>query len=253
MNMPKSIHNKVKGKIMLVSTTLKGAKSSFVSVDQDSLYSAIRTMLPEYFLDVKTYDKSHTKAAASVGGGARVFYTLRSPVKYDIGNGDIVQPVIRIFDQTFPGRTLRVQVGLYRQVCSNGLMAFSADFEPIVIAHTKNKRELFTGIAAAVQVAVSRVEATIEKARQLYTMPVLNPVATVEALELPRKLKASILESLNQRTAGLSPGGIRPQDNVNTVWGLYNFINESDAKSARSPVAAANRDTGMLTSLLAIA
>jgi hypothetical protein len=238
---------------MLVSTTLKGAKSSFVSVDQDSLYSAIRTMLPEYFLDVKTYDKSHTKAAASVGGGARVFYTLRSPVKYDIGNGDIVQPVIRIFDQTFPGRTLRVQVGLYRQVCSNGLMAFSADFEPIVIAHTKNKRELFTGIAAAVQVAVSRVEATIEKARALYTMPVLNPVATVEALELPKKLKDRLLESLKLKASGYNVTDIRTQDDVNTVWGLYNFINESDAKTARSPLAAASRDTEMLTSLLAIA
>lgn len=234
---------------MLVTTTLKGAKSSFVSVDHDSLYSAIRTMLPEYFLDVKTFDKSHTKAAASVGGGSRVFYTLKSPVKYDIGNGDIVQPVIRIVDQTFPGRTLRVQVGLYRQVCSNGLMSFCADFEPIVIAHTKNKRELFTGIAAAIQVAMNRVEATIEKARALYTMPVLNPVATVEALELPKKLKDRLLESLKLRASGYNVVDIRTEDDVNTVWGLYNFINEVDARTARSPVAALNRDLNLVSNI----
>ena len=238
---------------MLVTTTLRGPKSSFVSVDHDSLFSAIRALLPEYFLDVKTYDKSHTKAASSVGGGSKVFYTLRSPVKYDIGNGDIVQPVIRIVDQTFPGRTLRVEVGLYRQICTNGLMAFSADFAPIRIAHTTNKRELFTGIAAAIQTAILNVEATIEKARQLYTMPVLNPIATVEALDLPRKLKESILASLNHRLYGLSPGGIRPQDNVKTVWGLYNFINESDAKSARSSLAALNRDTDMLVAIQSVA
>ena len=238
---------------MLVTTTLRGPKSSFVSVDHDSLFSAIRTLLPEYFIDVKTYDKSHTKAAASVGGGSKVFYTLRSPVKYDIGNGDIVQPVIRIVDQTFPGKTLRVEVGLYRQICTNGLMAFAADFAPIRIAHTTNKRELFTGIAAAIQTAILNVEATIEKARQLYTMPVLNPVATVEALDLPKKLKDRLLNSLTQRMAGLSPGNIRPQDNVNTVWGLYNFINESDAKSARSSLAALNRDTDMLVAITAVA
>ena len=236
-----------------VSTTLRGPSSSFVSVDHDSLFSAIRTLLPEYFIDVKVYDESRTKAAAAVGGGSRVFYTLRSPVKYDIGNGDIVQPVLRIQDQTFPGRALRVEVGLYRQVCTNGLMAFSADFEPIRIAHTTNKRELFTGIAAALQVAVSRVEATIQKARQLYEMPVLNPVATVEALDLPKKLKDSILTSLKIRASGTGSGLIRAQDNLNTVWGLYNFINESDAKSARSPLAALNRDTDMLVAIQAVA
>jgi hypothetical protein len=238
---------------MLVSTTLKGAKSSFVSVDHDSLFSAIRALLPEYFIDVKTYDKSHTKAASSVGGGAKVFYTLRSPVKYDIGNGDIVQPVIRIVDQTFPGRTLRVEVGLYRQICTNGLMAFSADFAPIRIAHTTNKRELFTGIAAAIQTAILNVERTIQKARDLYYMPVLNPVATVEALDLPKKLKESLLTSLKLKASGTASGLIRPQDNINTVWGLYNFINESDAKSARSSLAALNRDTDMLVAIQAVA
>ena len=194
---------------------------------------------------------SAAKAAASVGGGSKVFYTLRSPVKYDIGNGDIVQPVIRIVDQTFPGKTLRVEVGLYRQICTNGLMAFAADFAPIRIAHTTNKRELFTGIAAAIQTAILNVEATIEKARQLYTMPVLNPVATVEALDLPKKLKDRLLNTLTQRVA--VAGLIRPQDNVNTVWGLYNFINESDAKSARSSLAALNRDTDMLASIQSVA
>lgn len=238
---------------MQVSTTLRGPKSSFVSVDHDSLFSAIRALLPEYFIDVKTYDKSHTKAASSVGGGSKVFYTLRSPVKYDIGNGDIVQPVIRIVDQTFPGRTLRVEVGLYRQICTNGLMAFSADFAPIRIAHTTNKRELFTGIAAAIQTAILNVEATIEKARQLYTMPVLNPVATVEALDLPKKLKESLLVSLKLKASGTASGLIRPQDNVKTVWGLYNFINESDAKSARSSLAALNRDTDMLVAIQSVA
>lgn len=236
-----------------VTTTLRGPSNSFVAVDHDSLFSAIRTLLPEYSIVVKTYDKSRLKAAASVGGGSRVFYTLRSPVKYDIGNGDIVQPVLRIQDQTFPGRALRVEVGLYRQICTNGLMAFSADFEPIRIAHTTNKRELFTGIAAALVVAVSRVETTIQKARQLYTMPVLNPVATVEALELPKKLKDNLLSSLKAKRAGMSHMNIRPEDNVNTVWGLYNFINESDTKSARSPLAALNRDTGMLAAIQAVA
>ena len=239
---------------MLVTTTLRGPKSSFVSVDHDSLFSAIRTLLPEYFIDVKTYDKSHTKAAASVGGGSKVLYTLRSPAKYVIGhNGDIVQPVIRITDQTFPGRTLRVEVGLYRQICTNGLMAFSADFAPIRIAHTTNKRELFTGIAAAIQTAILNVERTIQKARDLYYMPVLNPVATVEALDLPKKLKDRLLESLKVKQAGLIPMGIREQDNVNTVWGLYNFINESDAKSARSSLAALDRDTNMLAAIQAVA
>ena len=237
---------------MQVSTTLRGPKSSFVSVDHDSLFSAIRTLLPEYFIDVKTFDKSHTKAAASVGGGSKVLYTLRSPAKYVIGhNGDIVQPVIRIVDQTFPGRTLRVEVGLYRQICTNGLMAFSADFAPIRIAHTTNKRELFTGIAAAIQTAILNVERTIQKARDLYYMPVLNPVATVEALDLPKKLKDRLLNTLTQRVA--VAGLIRPQDNVNTVWGLYNFINESDAKSARSPLAALNRDTNMLAAIQSVA
>jgi len=238
---------------MQVQTTLKGPKSSFVSVDQDSLFLAIRTMLPEYQIDIRTYDKSHTKSARLVGGGSRVFYTLKSPIKYDIGNGDIVQPVLRIRDQTFPGSALRVEVGLYRQVCSNGLMAFCTDFEPIRIVHTINKRELFTGIAAALQLAANRIEATIQKARQLYTMPVLNPVATVEALELPKKLKNRLIESLKAKQSGLVPMNIREQDDVNTVWGLYNFINESDFKLARSPLAAIERDKDMLQAIQAVA
>jgi hypothetical protein len=84
-------------------------------------------------------------------------------------------------------------------------------------------------------------------------MPVLNPVATVEALDLPKKLKESLLTSLKLKASGTASGLIRPQDNVNTVWGLYNFINESDAKSARSSLAALNRDTDMLVAIQSVA
>lgn len=225
-------------------TTLTTNKTkSFVALNHELVKEAIASSLPE--ATIQTYSRpSHTKVAASVGGGDKVFYRICLKDKIEITKNDIVQPMLQLRDQTFPGAALSVNLGLFRQVCSNGLMAFAAEQTPIRIPHFNNRKGQLEALVENMALSLKNLEATVKTAQMLTTIEVKNPIQTVEKLELPKSLTETITWKIHN-------GSHRSEDNPHTAWGLYNIVNEIDAQHSRSKYAAMLRDTAVLGKILA--
>jgi hypothetical protein len=169
---------------------------------------------------------------------------MRSEHLFKVGN-DAVTPMIVLRDQTFPGAALRLHVGLYRLVCRNGLLGVAISEPTIRIPHFTNRKEQLEGIAAAIFEASSRMESIIETANSLTTIQVKAPVEIIESLSLSKTLTEKLLR-------GIKAGNIRPEDDINTVWGLYNYINETMFSRTRSVFAAVERDTTLVNQIIAV-
>jgi hypothetical protein len=227
-----------------ITTIAKGTKGSFIAVNHDDLYATLKSALPSAVIEQWT-KPSRTKAAAAVGGGERVLYRLKLDKLIPIVETDVVRPMIQLRDQTFPGAALQVEVGLYRLVCTNGLMAFSREFTPLRIPHYASRRDQLAAIADTVLDSLGRVAATVERAHHLTTVAVADPLAVLSQLELPKKVHDTAAMLI---TTGLH----RKEDDPKNAWGLYNIINEVDAVKSRSRFAALSRDLDMTTKILTL-
>lgn len=231
----------------MLNTTLKGVRSSFVSLDQGSLKEAFETVAQAQGLNLnyslRTVDKSHTKAAAQVGGGALSFHTVRVKNALTSVNGDVLFPSFQVRDQTYPGSSLQIRIGFYRQVCSNGLFGFKVGALES-IRHTPNNRELIARLDERIAIGLERLVQMEQQVSRLQAMEVNNPILVVESLQLPTRLGKTIISFINNSAH-------RPEDNPRTVWGLYNLINEIDAKTGRiNSVAKVDRDHVILDKII---
>jgi hypothetical protein len=169
---------------------------------------------------------------------------MRSEHLFRVGN-DAVTPMVVLRDQTFPGAALRLHVGLYRLVCSNGLLGVAISEPTIRVPHFQNRKEQLEGIAAAIFEASSRMESLIETANQLTTIQVNTPTTVIESLYLPKTLTEKLL-------LGIKDGNVRPEDDIHTVWGLYNYVNETMFRRTRSVFAAVERDTELVNQIITV-
>lgn len=233
---------------MLVFKTKSGKqKPSLVTLDQDELISKVILTLdqvaPGVAFAVKTQvrDKSHTKASRQYGvTGYQYQHTFRSNVPVTI-NGDVCYPQIQIFDRTYSGKSLKVFVGFYRLICSNGLTVAVGEHMKWSIDHrmssTEQMMQLTRSIAAA-WTKVTEAQYQLELADTL----TINPVKAIQSLDISDTAKAKLVEALPLA---------RAEDNTQTVYGLYNFINERDRLTARrNSTAYLDRDTNMLATLI---
>src|SRR5574343_489474 len=118
----------------------KGEKGRFASLMADEVISRIEGRFGHQYTVTKWLaDKSHTKAAQKVGGGEQYRVTLRAHQPITLRTGDVVYPQITVRDRTYPGSALTVEFGLYRQICTNGLMGFRKVVEPVRVPHFRNR------------------------------------------------------------------------------------------------------------------
>jgi hypothetical protein len=89
------------------------------------------------------------------------------------------------------------------------------------------------------------MESIIETANQLTTIQVRAPEEIIQSLSLSKTLTERLL-------AGIQAGNVRPEDDVHTVWGLYNYINETMFQRTRSVFAAVERDTELVNQIIAV-
>lgn len=225
-------------------------RPTLATLDQDRLIQqtiwTLQHVAPGVVFTINTQyrDKSHTKGASSYGGGSIYRHTFCSIVPVQI-NGDICYPQIQIIDRTYAGASLKVFVGFYRLICSNGLAVAVGETMKWSIDHRLSSVEQLMQLSRSIAAAWSKVieaQAILQKAAE---MPV-NPSQVIDALGVFSSTKKEKLKNL-LHTA-------RPQDNVRTVYGLYNFINEYDRLHARrNSDAHLERDTDMLSKLLELA
>lgn len=228
----------------IITTTAKGSRGSFIAIDHDSLYTTLQSTLPTARITQYSQAK-RTKAALAVGGGSRYAYRLVLDKDMSVTDKDKVRPMVQLRDQTYPGAALQVEVGLYRLVCTNGLMAFSRLFHPLRVPHYASRQDQLAAIADTVLDSLGRIASTVERAQRLTTTAISDPLAVLAQLELPKRVHATASMLI---TTGLH----RPEDKPTTAWGLYNIINEVDAVKSGSRFAALDRDTEMVTKILSL-
>lgn len=214
--------------------------SNFFAVNHAQLSDDLAIALPNY----RVAHQSRTSIAKKTRQvkGDKHLYRLRSEHLLKVGN-DAVTPMIVLRDQTYPGAALRLHVGLYRLVCSNGLLGLAFNESDIRIPHYNNRKEQLEGIAAAIFEASARMESVIETANTLTTTQVRAPEEVIKSLSLPKTLTERLLSGITQKA-------VRPEDDLRTVWGLYNYINENMFQRTRSVFAAVERDIDMVNQII---
>lgn len=219
----------------MLSVEFKGEKGRFVALNPFELRDSLSS-LNNWALSSDISNMSHTKAAARVGGGHKSIFTLRQTVPITLKSGDVVFPQIIIRDRSFPGGALTVHFGLYRLVCSNGLMAFRSVAAPVRIPHYRNRAQVLMELTRVIQSSGDRFAAIVEEAERLDGLTVVDPELAIMAMTLPMSTKKRAIETIG---AGL----VRPEDDIKTAWGLYNFVNELDrVKARRGSTAYLDRD-----------
>ncbi|CAB5221285.1 Protein of unknown function DUF932 [uncultured Caudovirales phage] len=225
-------------------------RPTLATLDQDDLIN--QTMLtladvaPGVNFTVKTVfrDKSHTRAAGAYGGGGVYRHTLRSDTPVTINN-DVCYPQIIIVDQTFAGGTLKVFVGFFRLVCSNGLVVSAGETTRWSVSHRLSSVQQLMELSSSIAAAWS----SVIKAQDVLT-------AAAQTTVIPGKVIDGLTvfsENRREQIKRALPTA-RAEDVVTTAYGLYNFINELDRRSARiNSTAHLDRDSNMLSNILQLA
>lgn len=135
--------------------------------------------------------------------------------------GDKVQSELYISNSFDAKRSLRVSLGMYRQVCSNGLM-MGVTVSAIKARHTTGIIEQVNGL----ELVDPWVE--IERAYGWMSQKIEDQKAfsVIQELGLSQKAQDSIIE--------LYKNPLRIEDKRGDVWSLYNVVNEGMEQRARS-------------------
>lgn len=232
---------------MSLSIEFKGNKGRFASLNPFELKDALTTLGDRlnYAVSATVVDKGHTKAAQKVGGGHQSWFTLRSKTPLTLPTGDVVYPQIMLRDRSYPGGSLTLTFGFYRLVCSNGLMAFRHIVQPVSIPHYKNRATILMELTRIIEASQENFVAIANEAHRLASVTVIDPIKAIEQMAIPPKVKKLAIERVN---AGL----VRPEDNIKTAWGLYNFVNELDrVKARRGSMAYLERDLNVNPAMIA--
>lgn len=141
-------------------------------------------------------------------------------------NGDEVSPQIIVTNAERVGTALRIGLGMYRFVCTNGLF-FGDDMYSTKIIHRigdtfeRKYGEVSHQIAAAVDYARHDYAESVEEKTNMSLDSDDTVISIIGNLNLPKSVKDKSLRSW------YSP--LRIEDKGTSVWELLNVVNESIA------------------------
>jgi hypothetical protein len=224
---------------------------TLITLDQADLVQRtteqLRLVAPDTNFRIVTAsrDKSHTKAAHAYGGGETYRHTFRSD-KSVIVNGDTLFPQVTIVDRTFSGASLRVFIGFFRLVCSNGLVIPAGEATKLAIPHRISSTEQMKQLSYSIAAAWDSVTAAQEKLTAAASVAV-DASRIIQQLDMfSEAQRADLIRGLNWF--------IRREDNPNNAAGLYQYVNEFDRRGARrNSTAHLDRDVNMLDTILTLA
>ena len=216
----------------------EGRKESFVALNPDYIADRLQGILGAGWDIKQTQRKKTTRAALAYGTpGMLSLVTARSRDTVDGMNSEI-----RIKDQDFAGAKLEMQVGFFRLVCSNGLTVFERGLPPVRIAHRLSDEADLISLPEAIEESLARLERSKLLVQRLKEQRV-DPRQVLAGLGLGERLTHALLHSRP-----------RKEDDIRTVWGLYNFVNELDRLTARQGSEAyLLRDQTTLARILEVA
>ena len=171
-------------------------------------------------------------------------YRLSYPIVGPAGEQMVAQ--LRVSDSTLPGQAFRVELGLFRLVCLNGLFAFDAGEQLARITHRigPTAQDKLDVLADTIMQALKQLPQLSNQAAIMAAIPVQQPIEVLKALNIPASVRSSVEFLILSKKN-------RSVDNPTNVWGLYNLINEVDRLHARKgSIAYLERDTNLVDQII---
>ena len=159
--------------------------------------------------------------------------------------GGMITPRLWMKNVNDGGHALQVGVGFFRFICMNGIYIGVSMFGSKLIHRAGPKAESILdrlpGALNAAMVDIASGAAT-DILLDATEHAVIDPIDVIGSLDIGLKAKhRAIYVVAGQRN--------RPEDNPNTVWGLYNIVNESNRKTGKSAFRTASNDMGLLETI----
>jgi hypothetical protein len=164
--------------------------------------------------------------------------------------GDVVKPTVMITNSYKGESPLVINFGYYRLVCENGLMMSDVDETNVIkIRHVRGPKsaDQLKTLEYEIAASINRAVEYVAKLEQQLSKPmtVENREKLIESLPLPKKTKALVRERFNRP--------IRQEDNGNTLWHIWNVVNEANRETSRTENAAMTRDESLLSNIVRLA
>ena len=164
--------------------------------------------------------------------------------------GGTIVPRLYVKNSNHGGECLVVGVGLYRQVCTNGLMMYFGDVHSNKIKHVQGpKLTSFLDVLPAMiehQIKTIVSGQVFDEAYEASQVEVKNPINAIGNLPISNIVKDRAIAQIVNQTH-------RKEDNPYTAWGLYNLINELSRLRSRTEYNALNKDIGLLDHIVVLA
>lgn len=160
-------------------------------------------------------------------------------------------PRVHIHNDNTGGSSLRISVGLFRLICTNGLSIGIPGLSFVhKISHlfTENQKQKILDIPMVAEDIIHYLKdgGVKEQISEARSKKILDPVSVVGNLDIGIKAKDLTISQIIM-------GSHRREDDPTNAWGLYNMVNESVRLKSRSEFIALNKDGGILEDIMLLA
>jgi len=185
-----------------------------------------------------------------VGNDRRMTALIKLPsLAWDGGDSTLVPQLFLSNDNT-GRRSLRISVGLFRLVCSNGLtvgvpgLSFETRIRHVWGELNRGKVLDLPLVAESLLLHIANeLPLQVEMAKDTHVRDAIGIVASLPIGERARE----------DAISRLAFGDTRAEDDTGTAWGLYNVVNESVRMRSRSERTALAKDEGLLSHIMGLA
>lgn len=172
---------------------------------------------PVFELRSIQFRKSRSERMQYVGSHLIRIRTVRS---FEVGKGDIVHPEILIKNSYDGHSQFEVRMGIFRLVCSNGLVIQTQDFGEIKLRHMGTPAEAAFDIA-------KQFAANLPKFQEVQNALVERTLTDEEMIQFATKAAAlRFKEKFSETDAETLLASTRDQDNGNDLWKVFNRVQE---------------------------
>lgn len=157
--------------------------------------------------------------------------------------GGVLIPQLLLRNDNTGSKAMLIGVGLFRLVCSNGLMLSFGDAFTSKVRHIDGPKAhgILDRLPGIIEAQLDRIRSgtVFDEALEAAGQLVKDPFQVVGSLPIQRTVKDYVVRQI-------AMGRIRSEDDVNTVWGLYNVVNEALRNNSSRMDIALDKDIGLL-------
>ena len=196
--------------------------------------------------DLRCVFEDATKTAFSSFTSPKRFYGLAKMPDYaeNIPElGGVIVPQLLLRNDNTGSKAMLVGVGLFRLVCSNGLMLSFGDSFTAKVRHVDGPKAhgILDKLPGIIEAQMGRIRSgeVFDDALDAVGQTVKDPYQVIGNLPIQTSIKDVVVRQI-------AMGRTRPEDDVSTVWGLYNVVNEATRRSSSRMDIALDKDIGLL-------